>query len=224
MTKLNRVINQYDLNGNFIKEFKSAKEIQETLGIVAHHIGNCCLGYSKTSHGYIWKYASVDNKPEIIDGKMKIPLTKGKFAIIDETDWNLLKDFKWYYSHGYARADKMKNRIKTRYAMHRVILGITNLSIHVDHVDKNPLNNCRNNLRPCNMFENSRNVSSHKDSTSKYVGVCYAKQDKKWRSELMFNGKKVFSKTFDTEIEAAKARDEQAKIYHGKFANLNFPD
>lgn len=47
---------QYDLNGNFIKEWKSMKSVQEEKGFRISHISECCLGKQKTSYGYIWKY------------------------------------------------------------------------------------------------------------------------------------------------------------------------
>lgn len=51
-----KTINQYDLNGNFIKQWKSMYEIHKELGINRHSIRNCCTGVLKTSHNYIWRY------------------------------------------------------------------------------------------------------------------------------------------------------------------------
>ena len=49
---------QFDLNGNFIKEWPSAKKVEEELGIHQQNISSCCLGrYGlKTTGGFIWKY------------------------------------------------------------------------------------------------------------------------------------------------------------------------
>ncbi len=46
---------QYDLKGNFIKEWEGIKIAKEKLNI-KNGIVNCCRGLSKTSHGFIWKY------------------------------------------------------------------------------------------------------------------------------------------------------------------------
>lgn len=63
---LEKPINQYDLDGNFIRRWKSAKEAERTLGFKACSIGCCCRGgfyrkekwiNVKQSYGYIWKYA-----------------------------------------------------------------------------------------------------------------------------------------------------------------------
>jgi predicted GIY-YIG superfamily endonuclease len=47
---------QYDLEGNFIKEWESAKEAQRQTGVNNSAINNTLKGISKTSGGYIWKY------------------------------------------------------------------------------------------------------------------------------------------------------------------------
>lgn len=51
-----RKINQYSINGNLIKEWNSAREI-EKFGFNRNAVISCCRGRSKTSGGYIWKYA-----------------------------------------------------------------------------------------------------------------------------------------------------------------------
>lgn len=51
--KKHKKVKQYDLKGNFLKEFTSVKEAEQEFG---KGISNCALGKSKTSNGYIWKY------------------------------------------------------------------------------------------------------------------------------------------------------------------------
>lgn len=55
--KKNRKVLQYDLSMVLLKEWKNLTEIEKELGFSRGSIGNCCLGYSKTSFGYIWQYA-----------------------------------------------------------------------------------------------------------------------------------------------------------------------
>lgn len=55
---LSKVINQYDLNGNFIKQWDSTKEIERKLKIYHSNISLCCKHKLKTSGGYIWRYAN----------------------------------------------------------------------------------------------------------------------------------------------------------------------
>ena len=47
---------QYDLNGNFIKEWNSMADIWRELGIRASLICRCCKGLRTHTYGYIWKY------------------------------------------------------------------------------------------------------------------------------------------------------------------------
>ena len=51
-----KVVFQYDLNGNFIKEWPSTMEVERRLGFANTHISACCLGKLKQSYGFIWKY------------------------------------------------------------------------------------------------------------------------------------------------------------------------
>ena len=55
--KHKKPIIQYDLEGNLIREWSSAKEAAETLGIKIQNITACCRGESKTAYKSIWKNA-----------------------------------------------------------------------------------------------------------------------------------------------------------------------
>ena len=56
-------IYQYDLDGNFIREWKDGDEIVNVLGFNKSKIHNVCRKCQKTSNGYIWKYKKdVENK------------------------------------------------------------------------------------------------------------------------------------------------------------------
>ena len=60
--------------------------------------------------------------------------------------------------------------------------------IVVDHIDNNPLNNNVENLQ---LITNRENCSKDKkNKTSKYTGVCWNKNLKKWHSRIRINGKK----------------------------------
>ena len=56
-----RKINQYDLEGNFLKQWDSPKFIKQELGFPTGDIVSCCTYKQKTSRGFIWKYADDDN-------------------------------------------------------------------------------------------------------------------------------------------------------------------
>ena len=54
--KKSKAILQYDLQGNFIKEWPSISEIHRQLGFASSNISACCKGRFKSMYGYIWKY------------------------------------------------------------------------------------------------------------------------------------------------------------------------
>jgi hypothetical protein len=53
---LSKKVIQNDLSGNFIKMWDSVMDIERETGIKNGAISNCCLGKSKTSSNFIWKY------------------------------------------------------------------------------------------------------------------------------------------------------------------------
>jgi hypothetical protein len=55
-----RKVNQYDLDGNFIKQWDYVRGIEKELGFDNRAICRCCRGKRPTAYGYKWKYA--DNK------------------------------------------------------------------------------------------------------------------------------------------------------------------
>ena len=56
--KRKKPINQYDLNGNFIKQWNSATDITSQLGIDNANISKCCRGIYKQANKFIWKYGN----------------------------------------------------------------------------------------------------------------------------------------------------------------------
>lgn len=54
--KNKKAVLQYDLNGNFLKEWASASDVQKKLGYKRTNITNCCNGKQKTSNGFVWRY------------------------------------------------------------------------------------------------------------------------------------------------------------------------
>lgn len=50
-------VNQYDLNGKFIKTWNSMSEIEKEFNVSHSAIRFCCLNKIKTCKGYIWRYA-----------------------------------------------------------------------------------------------------------------------------------------------------------------------
>lgn len=154
----------------------------------------------------------------------EIPLTQGKVAIVDDADFEWLSQWKWCYHRdraGRGIADG-KGSAKMHF-MHNYIMQPPPGFV-VDHIDNDPLNNQRSNLRICTQAENLRNRRgfSTKSSTS-FKGVFPVKKSKirPWRATIKLNGKSIHLGSFPTAEAAAIAYNEAALKYHGEFAHLN---
>lgn len=53
----NRIVSQFTLSGEFIRDWNGFCEIKRELGYCESSIVNCCKGRYKQSYGYIWKYS-----------------------------------------------------------------------------------------------------------------------------------------------------------------------
>lgn len=173
-------------------------------------------------------------------GAKLIPITKGKFALVDEKHFDYINTFKWaaekqltgnYYA---VYRTRLKNGTSgKRIYMHRLIMKACKGQI-VDHKDGDGLNNQSSNLRFCTRLENSRNRKSKKNSSSKYLGVSRHKHKLSngsfrfspsgYIAQIKIGNDKIKIGKFINEIDAAKAYDEMAKIHFGEFANLNFKE
>jgi len=148
-----------------------------------------------------------------------IPLTQGKFAIVDDEDYEYLTQWNWQYRGGYAaRSVRKAGEKRKSIFMHRVI-NETPSDMQTDHIDQNKLNNSRGNLRSCSIGENGRNRKLQINNKSGFRGV-YSNKNK-WYASIGINGKRIYLGTFQNKIDAAIKYNEQAKIEYGEFAVLN---
>jgi hypothetical protein len=165
---------------------------------------------------------------------VKVALTKGLFAIIDEEDLPKVSQYKWhalckrrggnYYANTSIHiSGSGKDRIKKNINMHRFIMDATD-GQHVDHKNGNTLDNRKENLRICSNSQNHMNIPKiNKATTSKYKGVSLRKNDasKGWRATIRANGEALELGYYPTEAAAAIAYNQAALKYFGEFALLN---
>jgi len=91
----------------------------------------------------------------------------------------------------------------------------------VDHIDRNPLNNRKSNLRRCNQSQNISNSKIPVHNTSGFKGAYFNKNRGVWQSYINKNKKHIYLGAFKTKIAAAEAYNKAAKEYHGEFASKN---
>lgn len=151
----------------------------------------------------------------------KIKLTRGKYALVDDDDYKLLINRKWYCNdNGYAAREQRKNGNRYQQYMHREIIGAEK-GQEVDHINRNRLDNRKENLRFCTRPENVMNSKKRIDNNSGYRGVFWRTRERKWVSRITINKKRIYTGSFDNKIEAAIAYNNSALKHFGQFALLN---
>lgn len=168
--------------------------------------------------------SSCSGRPPVFKRDMRIiPVTIQNFLAsvpckVDDADFEAVSASRWLRdSHGYPV------KAGTRELMHRVLMGMVKGDGRlVDHVDGNPMNNQRGNLRECSPHQNSVNRGKVKRKTSsRFKGVFWRTQTKKWVVFIRSQGKLLCNRPFETELEAAIAYNQEAKKHFGEFARLN---
>ena len=158
----------------------------------------------------------------------KIPLTQGKFALVDDEDYERLvvdrwfahKDGRNFYACRNGRDEESGKR--TYMLMHRQILSVPH-GIETDHISGDGLDNRKSNLRKCSKTQNVHNATIRLDNSSGYKGVSRATKSKKWQAQIRVDGKLIHLGLFTCLIKAAKIYDTAARKYFGEFARTNFP-
>lgn len=105
----------------------------------------------------------------------------------------------------------------------RVGIDVWDKSVKVDHIDGNPLNNHRSNLRAATGAQNRQNSAKMSHNKSGYKGVGQYKGSRKFRATITAFNKREYIGSYDTAEEAARAWDKRAIELHGEFARTNFP-
>lgn len=109
--------------------------------------------------------------------------------------------------------------------LHREVMRLAGLDVEnrkVDHINGNPLDNRRCNLRLCTDAENLRNQRIRRvPKTSRFKGVSQSKNHNRWRASIFKDYKRVHLGYFDTPEQAARAYDAAAVELHGNFARTN---
>lgn len=110
-------------------------------------------------------------------------------------------------------------------SMHRLIMNTPD-GMDTDHINRDKLDNRRENLRVCTTSQNTANSKKQSVNTSGFKGVFSIEgakgNAKKWKSKIEVKGSSIYLGSFNTAQEAAKAYDNAAVKYFGEFAKLNF--
>jgi hypothetical protein len=151
-----------------------------------------------------------------------IPLTRGRFALVDDEDFELLFRHKWSAEKAsksddiwYAQTHLGRSVMR----MHEMVMGkIKGTIIH--HEDHNGLNNQKHNLKRTTHANNMGHSKKRKTNTSGYKGVSWDKFNSKWNVRVGV-GPSRFVKRFSSLKDAVAAYDAEAVKRWGDFALTN---
>lgn len=134
----------------------------------------------------------------------------------DLEDYDLIKDYCWseYISSSGYHALRARD-LKTNHmiSMHYLIVGK-----YYDHINRNPLDNRKSNLRKATSLENMKNQSKHKNNTSGVSGVSWHKKIEKWCARIGVDNKMINLGCFTDKKDAIKARLEAELMYYGELS------
>jgi len=124
----------------------------------------------------------------------KLKTKKLEVILIDNDDYEKLKNHSFHLSHGYPRTCIARKKVM----LHQLIMpkqkGMT-----IDHINRNKLDNRKTNLRSVTILENCQNRLPKKGTYWKIAGR------EKWRAQIIIYGKKKHLGVYNTEEEAKKA-------------------
>jgi hypothetical protein len=161
---------------------------------------------------------------------IEIPLTRGMVALVDECDAHVAR-LRWHptKSRGtfYAAHTVTIGRVYVRtLKLHRVVLGVSDPLVQVDHRNGDGLDCRRENLRLAKPFQNARNRPADGDNACGFKGVHWQRNERGtkgvWRAQIRVNGRLLSLGCFATAEAAARAYDAAAQAHFGEFARTNF--
>lgn len=149
----------------------------------------------------------------------QIPLTQGKYALVDDEDFDYLNQWKWHYGRGGYACRGSGHKGYPAIYMHRLIMN-TPQGMQTDHINRDKLDNRRNNLRICDASQNRANIGKRINNTSGYTGVARFRRVK-WQAYINKGGRRFSLGHFQTKEAAARAYNEKALELFGEYATLN---
>lgn len=154
---------------------------------------------------------------DVLPDALYVPLGRGRLAVIDYLDADLAA-LGWYACGGYAAHRVGRLILMHRVIMERMLQQPIPSGLLVDHVNGDPLDNRRANLRLATPAENAQNRKQHRNNTSGYRGV--SRIGDRWQARISAFGRRIHLGYHDTPQDAYRAYLDAAQTYHGRFTRL----
>lgn len=140
-------------------------------------------------------------------------------VLVDDQDHVLVSQYRWRVCF-QAGTKKVRGVFakKEGLSMHRLIMGASEHDPFVDHRNRNPLDNRRENLRFCSPAQNQWNKGRQSNNTSGFKGVYFDSRKCRWRARIRVYGRRTSLGSHASPEEASQAYAEAAAKFHGNFA------
>ena len=142
------------------------------------------------------------------------PSNTKNIVLIDKEDYDLVKEYCWNErKDGYIASRKDGKHL----SLSIFIMNFPSDGYDVDHINRNKLDNRKENLRIVTQHESVLNRGLYSTNKTGIEGVQETKYHT-WLASLQYSGKKVLGKTYKNKDDAIKARLSAEKKYYKEFA------
>lgn len=149
----------------------------------------------------------------------------GRPVLIDDEDLPLFSSHNWFMSGDKQWPSVTAWRLPVRpnrklFILSRLLMDAPEDKL-VDHVNGDPLDNRKSNLRLVTHQQNMCNRKRQKNNASGLTGVYFDKRNGKWWTELTHEGRRYWTRYHDTKEQAQAARHEQEVSLRADFIRAN---
>lgn len=168
------------------------------------------------------KHACKNNEYELFDDYVRLKFTNvDDYFYVSLSDFNLISQYSWHrrriknYYYVVTNQSPTENGTDKYKALRlTALIGCK----YYDHIDGDPRNCRRENLRPATAQENTRNRGLRSDNTSGMTGVYWNKKLRKWCASIGIGDKVIHLGVFVDKQDAIEARLFAEEKYFGEFA------
>jgi hypothetical protein len=172
-------------------------------------------GGIRASHGEGCKQCQPDYHFKIFGDKAIGTLKDGTNFIIDSEEVDKVSRYHWMFKEGYILCTNTKMK---KIRLHNLLMGVRKTGNYcVDHINRNPLDCRKSNLRIVTLQQNSMNRSITSANTTGYVGVIFHKRQKSYFAKVGLNNKNIYLGSSKNKIECAQMYNFASELLFGEF-------
>lgn len=136
-------------------------------------------------------------------------------SLVDIEDLSEIRKHKWQlHLSGYVFTRIQEGDKRKHVSLHRKVFKKKLLASEViDHVNRNPLDNRKSNLRSASRSQNKMN-------TEKILCIFFNQEKRRWKTTISVEGRRIYLGSFKERNAALKARRDAERKYFGEFAVL----